>query len=92
MDEKSYLKAIGPAMDMVVKKHEDYNSGVQLTDYFPFGDTSYIQMLHVKVLRLRSLHAKTGAPNFESCHDTVMDLINYAVFYAEYLQRKHINK
>lgn len=87
MDTQHYLAVIKPAMDMVVKKHEDYNTGVQLTDYFPFGDLSYIQMLHVKILRLRSLQEK-GSANFESKLDTVHDLINYAVFYAEYLKAK----
>lgn len=87
MDREAYLAAIKPAMDIVVKKHQDYNSGVQLEHYFPFGHVSYIQMLHVKHLRLLSLVQQNTKPNFESMEDTVKDLLNYTVFYMQYLQK-----
>jgi hypothetical protein len=86
MDTQRYLAAIKPAMDVVVKKGEDYNNKTNVHDYFPLGDASYFQMLFVKVMRLKSLINKNGRPNFDSKLDTVIDLINYAVFYAEYLQ------
>jgi len=86
MDTQRYLAAIKPAMDVVVKKGEDYNNKASIHDYFPLGDASYFQMMFIKVMRLKSLISKTGAPNFDSKLDTVIDLINYAVFYAEYLQ------
>jgi hypothetical protein len=86
MDKKTYLAVIDPAMKLVVSKHEDYNSGIALDDYFPFLDASYIHMLNTKVLRLRSLYGR--AANHEGQLDTVYDLINYAVFYAKYLQEK----
>lgn len=84
MDKLTYLALIAPAMDIVVKKHEDYNTGIQLHEYFPFGDVSYVQMLYTKVLRLRSLAGRTA--NFEGVEDTLKDLINYSVFYLQYLQ------
>jgi len=87
MDKNTYLNLIQPAIDMVVKKHQDYNTGISLEDYFPFQDASYVQMLHVKTLRLRSL-ARTGKPNYESALDSVYDLINYAVFYAKFLREQ----
>lgn len=86
MNREEYLKAIEPAMDIVVKKHEDYNTGVQLGQYFPFGTLSYIQMLHVKQLRLLSLVSSGKPANFESMEDTVKDMINYAVFFLQFLE------
>jgi hypothetical protein len=74
-------------MDIVVKKGQDYNNKASIHDYFPLGDASYFQMMFVKVLRLKSLISKDGPANFDSKLDTVIDLINYAVFYAEYLQK-----
>ena len=87
MNKIKYLELINPAMDLVVKKHEDYNAGgIELAEYFPLGHVSYTQMLHVKTMRLVSLCKSERAPNFESVVDTVNDLINYAVFYLEYLE------
>lgn len=88
MDRLTYETLINPAIALVVKKHEDYNTSIKLDDYFPFGDKSYIQMLHVKVLRLRSLEMKSNKANFESTQDTLYDLINYAVFFLDYLERQ----
>lgn len=84
MDRTKYELLVTPAMNLVVKKHEDYNTGVELHDYFPFGDKSYVQMLHVKTLRLRSLVDRPA--NFESVKDTLYDLINYSVFYLDFLE------
>jgi len=92
MQKALYLSLVQPALDLVVKKHEDYNGGiVQLQDYFPFGDISYIQMLHVKTTRLVSLGQQMQAdpnmaPNYESIEETLYDLINYAVFYLAWLK------
>lgn len=86
MDRQRYLDLINPAIVLVQKKHEDYNKGLQLAEYFPFGDASYVQMLHVKQCRLLSLVSTDSMENFESKKDTVLDLINYAVFYLAYLE------
>ena len=85
MDRSKYLELINPAIVLVQKKHQDYNKGLELDQYFPFGDASYVQMLHVKQCRLLSLVATNTTENFESKKDTVLDLINYAVFYLAYL-------
>ena len=89
MDRARYLELINPAIVLVLKKHEDYNKGMKLEDYFPFGDASYVQMLHVKQCRLLSLVSTDTAENFESRKDTVLDLINYAVFYLDYLEKSN---
>ena len=87
MDRQTYLKLIEPAVALVARKGEDYNANtIQLAEYFPFKDKSYQQMLHMKVLRMRSLLDKGSAPNFDSMLDSVYDLLNYAVFYLEYLE------
>lgn len=89
MDRVRFLTLIEPAIKLVDKKGEDYNaSTVQLVDYFPFKDKSYQQMLHMKVLRMRSLLDKGSAPNFDSLLDSLYDLINYSVFYLDYLNAK----
>lgn len=87
MDRARYLDLINPAIALVIKKHQDYNKGLELSQYFPFHDASYVQMLHVKQCRLLSLVATNTRENFESKKDTVLDLINYAVFYLDYLDK-----
>lgn len=64
-------------------KSADYNGSVNLKEYFPFGLTSYAQMLWVKTLRLRSLIETKSTPNHESLRDTLKDLINYACYAIE---------
>jgi hypothetical protein len=85
MNKVRYLDLIDPAIKMVAKKGEDYNTGPKLEDYFPFGDKSYIQMIHLKALRLVSL-ADNPTPNFEGKKDTVYDLLNYCAFYLAFLE------
>lgn len=85
MTKEEYLALIQPAMDLVMRKQADYQNAVPLAAYFPFQDKSYVQMLHTKTQRLVSLVSRGGEPNFESVGETVLDLINYAVFYLAYL-------
>lgn len=87
MKFEQYDAALKAARDLFTKKNQDYNSAVKLEDYFPLGDASYVQMLHVKMLRLRSLVEADPdtAPNFESLADTCLDMINYAAFYYAFL-------
>jgi hypothetical protein len=88
MNKMRYLELINPAIEIVVKKHEDYgNDRLGLKSYFPFGLKSHIQMLHIKTQRLVSL-AQTGQePNFESVKDTLLDQINYAVFLLDAIDK-----
>ena len=77
------------AIEVQEAKAKDYQSnGVQREDYFPFGVESYLQMIHIKVMRLRST-ATNDSTNFESAKDSAVDLINYASFLAEYLERQN---
>ena len=87
MTADEYKALIQPAMDVVVKKHQDYNrGGVTLESYFPFGLKSYVQMLHVKNQRLLSLASNNAAPTNEAITDTLLDMINYAVFTLAFLK------
>ena len=85
MNGEEFLRLVAPAMLLVAKKGDDYNTGPTLHQYFPFGDFSYIQMIHLKALRLVSIVDKVE-PNYEGKLDTVYDLINYCVFYLQYLE------
>lgn len=66
------------------KKDGDYG---HWSKYFPFGHTSFLQMLHMKIERLKNLNPDTftGEVNNESVLDSVLDLVNYSNFYAEWL-------
>lgn len=83
---------IKDALRIQSQKSQDYNTGIDRnTQYYPFGDTSYYQMIHTKCMRLQSLirNQQLGnLPNFESIHDTLIDLINYIIFYATFLESK----
>ena len=73
------------AAEVRQEKGGDYGS---IGDYFPFGDVSYVQMLHIKVKRLVNL-AKSGAtPANEDVSQNLIDLINYASYYWEYREGK----
>lgn len=88
--------ALAESAILQVRKSQDYNdNGVTLDDYFPFGQMSYAQMMHVKVMRLISLSRMQSAgqqPNFEGIVDTLKDIINYASFNVDWLKRKDDRK
>lgn len=91
MNRQRYLELIEPALQVVVKKHEDYGvASVGLDAYFPFGSKSYVQMLHVKCQRLVSLASSDRPPNFESIQDSLNDMINYAVFMLDAIDKGEI--
>ncbi len=80
---------------MRVAKGRDYNSSVEIPDYFPLGHASYFQMVHLKVKRLQSLidiEDRGGTPNFEGIRGTLLDLLNYATFYVEALDRGELGR
>lgn len=60
-------------------KDHDYNSKSNLDDYFPFGLTSYIQMIYIKALRMVNIAKQNNIKN-ESMEDSLVDLVNYASF------------
>lgn len=99
-------EAIADAGRLVLKKSEDYNKSqitgdaagddASLRDvYFPLGHASYAQMIHVKSQRILALvdaELKGRPVNFEGLRDTALDLINYASFLAERLERERLDQ
>lgn len=82
MDKNSFFNITAEAFKLHEAKSGDYGSETQ---YFPFGDTSYIQMMYVKTLRMVQLYQSGEEPAFESVRDTALDLLNYTVFFIKHL-------
>lgn len=83
-------KAIEDALRLCSKKAGDYNKHTGRDAYFPLGLPSYAQMIHTKAMRLVNLAATRAEPNFESVRDTCLDLINYAWFLADAIERGEV--
>jgi len=66
-------------------KQKDYGS---IKDYFPFDGKSYCHELHKKVKRLVTLEKAGVNPTNESVKDNLLDLINYASYYYEFLREE----
>ena len=78
-------------IELQLKKSRDYqnpNSTVKQADYYPNGITTIHDIMHAKMLRMKSvMEAMQSAdydPNFESLEDSAKDLINYASFFVSY--------
>ena len=81
------LSVLLEAYLLQARKAQDYQAGTDRDNYFPLGLPSFATMINIKALRLVSLAAKPESPQFESVKDTSLDLINYAAFLAEWLDR-----
>lgn len=78
------------AEHLAKRKAQDYQHSVDRSEYFPFGLLSYVQMIHIKSTRLRSL-VDSKEPTFESIEDTCLDMINYCNFMLEHIYEKGVN-
>lgn len=88
MAKMTALKILEEAAALKQQKSKDYQgSQFEEEDYFPFGDLSYMQMVHTKYLRMRSV-LNSGNPNFESLEDSLIDMINYCAMWAAYIVNK----
>lgn len=98
IDELNLFAKMSPVFkevtEIAIKKSQDYNNGngqpTSRAAYFPFGLLSYAQMLHTKSQRLNSLAQQDKAPNNESIRDTLLDMINYATFAVEAIDKGEI--
>lgn len=86
-------KVLAECADLQMRKANDYqnpNSTVQQADYYPNGVTTIHDIMHAKMLRMKSvMEAMKGSdydPNFESLEDSAKDLINYTSFFVAYLR------
>jgi len=91
-NERYSVKVLQECIDLQNKKSNDYqnpNSTIKQADYYPNGCLTILDIIHAKVLRMRSvMEAMQYDPNykanFESIEDSAMDLINYASFFVSY--------
>ena len=98
IDELNIFAKMSPVFievtEIAIKKSQDYNNGngqpTSRAVYFPFGLLSYAQMLHTKSQRLNSLAQQDKIPNNESVRDTLLDMINYATFAVEAIDKGEI--
>jgi hypothetical protein len=91
IDDTPYsVRVLERAAELQRRKAQDYQSRVsqvRQADYYPNGLTTILDIVHGKVLRVRSVVAKMDAgaePNFESLEDSIVDAINYLSFAASY--------
>jgi len=92
--ERASVKVLRECIELQNQKASDYQndvSSVKQADYYRLGVDSIYDMMHTKMLRLKSLMetAKSNSnntPKFESLKDTAKDLINYASFFAAWLE------
>lgn len=96
MNERESIKVLRECIELQDKKSRDYqnpNSGISQADYYPSGCLTIHDIMHAKMLRIRSVmeamqNDPTYEPNFESLEDSGKDLINYASFFVAYLRGK----
>jgi hypothetical protein len=90
------LEVLNECVQLLEKKSQDYQndqSFIRHAEYYPRGAETLYDLLHTKMLRIRSLlsvyqSSTTSSPNFESLEDSAKDLINYASFFVAYCRKK----
>lgn len=77
------------------RKSSYANNGMTVNDYMPFGHLSYAQMVQLKAKRIESLaaflafsEASDDPKKVADLKDSLLDIINYAAFYAAWLEAK----
>ncbi len=91
LDASGIHPALIEAAKLQKRKGEDYGTtDLARSAYMPYGHQSYLHMLHTKLKRVEAVVlAEKGTPvNFESAHDSLLDLINYASFYVAFLKQE----
>lgn len=96
MAERESINVLNECIELQTKKSNDYQnakSSIRQADYYPNGVTTILDIMHAKMLRLRSVteamqNDNAYNPNFESIEDSAKDLINYASFLVAYTRHK----
>lgn len=91
---KPSVRVLNECIEIQLKKSQDYQnpaSTVKQADYYVNGVQTIYDAMHGKMLRIKSIqetimHDPSYKPNHEALVDSVKDLINYASFYAAYLE------
>ena len=89
--EKESVKVLNECIQLQNLKGADYQSAkstVKQADYYPSGCKTIYEIMHAKMLRIKSLIEADGEPNFEGIEDSAKDLINYSSFMCSYLRGK----
>jgi hypothetical protein len=95
-NERYSIKVLRDCIDLQNKKGQDYQnkaSTVKQADYYRLGLDTIYDILHAKMLRMRSqLEASRSdenhVTNFESISDSAKDMINYLSFFVSYADGK----
>ena len=90
--KKESILVLEECIELQTKKSQDYqnpNSTVSQSDYYPSGLFTIHEIVHAKMLRMRSvMEAMRDDPNydanFESLEDSAKDAINYLSFLVSY--------
>lgn len=90
------MRVLDECKSVMEKKSNDYQnptSSIKQADYYPNGCMTILDIMHAKMLRLRSVmeamqNDPKYEPNFESIEDSAKDLINYACFAIAYSRGK----
>lgn len=89
MAKVTAVQILHEAAALKERKSKDYQGGSwSEEDYFPFGDKSYIHMIHTKYLRMRNICEGDQETNFEALEDTLVDMAVYCAMFAAYLENK----
>jgi hypothetical protein len=94
MNERESVSVLRECIDLQTKKSADYQSSVseiKQAEYYPHGVNTIFDIMHAKMLRIKSVLAKMEAGegvNFESVEDSCKDLINYSSFMVSYTRKK----
>lgn len=91
-NDKESIKVLDECANLQRKKGNDYqnpHSIIRQADYYPRGVSTLLDIVHAKMLRLRSViaameHDTSYVPNFESVEDSAKDMINYCSFIVSY--------
>lgn len=89
MAKVTAVQILHEAAELKEQKSKDYQGGTWTEeDYFPFGETSYVHMIHTKYLRMRNIVEGEQVTNFEALEDTLVDMAVYCAMFAAYLENK----
>lgn len=95
-NEKESIKVLRECINLQLKKGNDYQnkaSVIRQADYYPRGVSTLLDIIHAKMLRLRSVISAMESDanyiqNFESIEDSAKDMANYASFMVAYCRGK----
>lgn len=94
--ETEAMRVLDECRATMEKKGNDYqnpHSRIRQADYYPSGVATILDIVHAKVLRMRSVieameNDPNYVPNFESFEDSCKDAINYLAFGVSYSRHK----